>query len=64
MTPEDHHQDSTPNCCHEQLLVGWKQGAVRMGTMRRHTPSRCKHEQGGFFVLFLVTTGPSLTPNM
>ena len=30
MTPKDHHLDSTPNRHHEQLLVGWKQGAMRM----------------------------------
>ena len=35
--PEDHHQDSTPNCRHEQLLVGWKWGAMRMGTMTTMT---------------------------
>jgi hypothetical protein len=27
-------------------------------------PSHCKCEQGGGFVLFSVTTGPSLTPNV
>ena len=30
--PEDHHHNSIPNCRHEQLLVGWKWGAMRMGT--------------------------------
>ena len=32
MMPEDHHLDSTPNRRHEQLLVGWKRGAMRMDT--------------------------------
>ena len=46
--PEDHHHNSTPNHCHKQLLIGWKWGAMSMGTMRRHhlPPSHCKHEWG------------------
>jgi hypothetical protein len=32
--PENHHQDSTPNCCHEQLLMGWKRGAMRIENTR------------------------------
>jgi hypothetical protein len=42
-TPENHHQHSTPNCCHEQLLVGWKQGEMRMGTMQHHSASSDKY---------------------
>ena len=37
---EDHHHDSTPNRCHEQLLVGWKRGAMRMGMMTTTTTTR------------------------
>ena len=47
--PEDHHHDSTPNCCHEQLLMGWKQGAMRMGMTRRHHPLSLQMRVGGGF---------------
>ena len=54
----DDHQH--PNHCHEQLLVGWKQGAMMMETMSRHNndinshhpPPSLSHKRGGFlFVL-------------
>ena len=40
MMPEDHHQDSTPNRHHKQLLVGWKRGAMRMGMTTTTTTTR------------------------
>jgi hypothetical protein len=46
--PEDHHQDSTPNRHHEQLLVGWKRGAMRMGmTKRRRHTTTMTDDDGG-----------------
>ena len=68
---------NTPNHRHEQLLMGWKQGAMMMEMTRkasRHNNDIDGHhhplsltQEGDISCLFWVTTTttpPSLTPNM